>query len=76
MVSLTSAMLSLTMFRLSNSAFASGGKLTYGNGVLLSYVDYQPYVLLCLNQFVQGHSWRMSGDSTYVAFSADWTNLR
>ena len=66
-----SAMLSLTMFRLSNSASASGEKRTCGHGVLESYVDYQLYVLLCLNLFIQGHSWRMSGDSTCVTFSVD-----
>jgi len=64
-----SAMLSLTMFRLSNSASASGEKRTCGHGVLVSYVDCLLYVLLCLNEFIQGHSWRMSGDSTYVALS-------
>jgi hypothetical protein len=71
MVSLMPAMLSLAIFRLFNSASASGEMRTCGHGVLVSYVDHRLHVLLCLNQFIQGHSWRMSGDSTCVAFSVD-----
>jgi hypothetical protein len=47
--------------------FASGEMRTCGLGVLASYVIESIFCFVMLSYGTKGHSWRMAGDSRWVA---------
>ena len=55
------------MTRQCSMTFASGEMRTCGLGVLASYVIESIFSFAILSYGAKGHSWRMAGDSRYVA---------